>query len=188
MCSIAQLCSTLCDSMDYSPSGYSVHEIFQARILEWVAVSFSKGSSWPRDQMCTSCIDRWILYHCATWEKPRIKKKVNYIETKFQNTKKYNIVIWKNAKILKKKKKERKNMPHIHRWEDLILLRRQYASQTHLQTQCNPYQNPSWFLCRNWHAKQPKQSWNKNSTVGGLTLPYFKTYYKVTASISTSII
>ena len=45
--------------------------IFQARILECVAISFSKGSSWPRDQtcvFCTSCIGRWILYHCTTWE------------------------------------------------------------------------------------------------------------------------
>ena len=40
-------------------------------------------------------------------------------------------------------------MPQIYGWEDLILLQRQYASQTHPQTQCNPYQNPSWFLCRN---------------------------------------
>jgi len=38
--------------MDYSPSGSSVHGISQARILEWVAISFSKGSSQPRDQTC----------------------------------------------------------------------------------------------------------------------------------------
>ena len=44
-----QSCLTLCDSMDYSPPGSSVHGILQTRMLEWVAVSFSKGSSWPRD-------------------------------------------------------------------------------------------------------------------------------------------
>ena len=42
---VAQSCLTLCDSMDCSPSGSSVHGIFQARILEWVAISFPKGSS-----------------------------------------------------------------------------------------------------------------------------------------------
>ena len=42
-----QLCPTLCDPMDYSPPGSSVHGIFQARILEWVAISSSRGSSQP---------------------------------------------------------------------------------------------------------------------------------------------
>ena len=45
---VAQLCPTLCDPMDYSPPGSSIHGILQARILEWVAISFSRGSSWPR--------------------------------------------------------------------------------------------------------------------------------------------
>ena len=44
-----QLCQTLCDPMDYSPPGSSVHAISQARILEWSAISSSRGSSWPRD-------------------------------------------------------------------------------------------------------------------------------------------
>ena len=44
---VTQLCSTLCDPTDYRPSGSSVHGIFQARILEWVAIPFSRGSSWP---------------------------------------------------------------------------------------------------------------------------------------------
>ena len=48
--------------MDYSPPGFSVHEILQARILEWVAVPSFRGSSWPRDWTCVSynsCIGRW---------------------------------------------------------------------------------------------------------------------------------
>ena len=45
-----QLCLILCDSMDCSPPGSSVHGIFQAIILEWVAISYSRGSSWLRDQ------------------------------------------------------------------------------------------------------------------------------------------
>ena len=67
----AQLCPTFCDPMDCSLPGFSVHGISQARILEWVAISFSRGSSWPRDWTCMSWVlslGRWILYHCATWE------------------------------------------------------------------------------------------------------------------------
>ena len=45
----------LCDPMDCSPPGSSVHGILQVRILEWVAIRFSRGSSWPRDWTCISC-------------------------------------------------------------------------------------------------------------------------------------
>ena len=62
-------CVQLCDVKDYSPPVSSVHGIFQARILEWVAISFSKGSSWPRVRPTSpACIGRVILYHCVTWE------------------------------------------------------------------------------------------------------------------------
>ena len=53
---LAQSCPTLCDPMDCSPPGSSIHGILQARILEWVAISFSRGSSWPRDWAQVSCI------------------------------------------------------------------------------------------------------------------------------------
>ena len=53
---IAQLCLTFCDPLDCSPPGSSVHGILQARILEWVAISFSRGSSRPRDRTWVSCI------------------------------------------------------------------------------------------------------------------------------------
>ena len=46
---VAQLFPTLCDPVDCSPPCSSVHGIFQARVLEWVAISFSRGSSQPRD-------------------------------------------------------------------------------------------------------------------------------------------
>ena len=46
---VAQSCVTLCDPIDCSPPGSSVHGILQARMLEWVAISFSRGSSRPRD-------------------------------------------------------------------------------------------------------------------------------------------
>ena len=48
---VAQSCPTLCEPMDCSLLGSSVHGIFQARVLEWVAISFSRGSSWPRDRI-----------------------------------------------------------------------------------------------------------------------------------------
>ena len=53
---VAQSCLTLCDPMDCSLPGPSVHGILQARILEWVAMLFSLGSSRPRDQTCVSCM------------------------------------------------------------------------------------------------------------------------------------
>ena len=68
VCSAAQSCPTLCNTMDCSPPGSSVLEILQARIWEWVAISYSRGSSWPRDQTptsCVSCIGRRILYYWA---------------------------------------------------------------------------------------------------------------------------
>ena len=64
-------CWLFCNPMDYSPPGSSVHGISHARILQWVDISSSIGSSHPRDWThvsCISCIDRWILYHWATWE------------------------------------------------------------------------------------------------------------------------
>ena len=63
---LCQLCPTLCNPVDYSPLDFSVHGILQARILEWVAMSSSRGSSWPRDQThvsYVSCLGRWVLYH-----------------------------------------------------------------------------------------------------------------------------
>ena len=66
-----QLCPTLCDHMDCSLTGSSVHGILQARILEWVAMPSSRGFSQPRDKICIShisCIGRWVLHPCATWE------------------------------------------------------------------------------------------------------------------------
>ena len=55
MCSVAWSCPPLCSPMDCNPPGSSVHGILQAKILEWVAIPFSKGTSWPRDQTWVSC-------------------------------------------------------------------------------------------------------------------------------------
>ena len=61
-CLVIQFCPILCDPMDCSLPGSSVHGIFQARILKWVVTTFSRGSSPPRDWTCVSFIGRWVLY------------------------------------------------------------------------------------------------------------------------------
>ena len=53
---VAQLCLTLCDPLDCSPLGLSVHGILQARILEWVAIPLFRGFSWPREQTCSPAL------------------------------------------------------------------------------------------------------------------------------------
>ena len=55
----AQSCSTLCDPMDCSPPGSCVHGILQARILEWVAISSSRGTSWPRKRTASPVSTAW---------------------------------------------------------------------------------------------------------------------------------
>ena len=65
----AQSYLTLCDPMDCSPLGFSAHGISQAKILEWVAVSFSRGSSQYRDRTHVSCIS-YIAREFFTTEPP----------------------------------------------------------------------------------------------------------------------
>ena len=60
-CLLAKSCPALWDPMDCSSPGSSVHGIFQARILEWVAIAFSRGSSRPRDRLLVPCVGRQIL-------------------------------------------------------------------------------------------------------------------------------
>ena len=73
---VAQSCPTLCDPMDCSLPGYSVHGIFQAIVLEWIAISFSKGSSQPRDwtrvsRIVDRCLTVWatreVLGKCSIY-------------------------------------------------------------------------------------------------------------------------
>ena len=68
---LLQSCLILCDPMDCSSPGFSVHEILQARIPEWVAISSSRASSWSRNRThisCASCIGKRVLYPCTTKE------------------------------------------------------------------------------------------------------------------------
>ena len=69
VCVCAHSCQTLHDPMDCSPPGSSVHGILQARILEWIVISSSRGSSRPSDQTHISCLEG-ILYHMSHLETP----------------------------------------------------------------------------------------------------------------------
>ena len=71
---VVQLCPTLCDPMDCSLPSSSVHEIFQATILEWTAISFSRGSSQPRDQTQVSRIVGRCFYRLSHQGSPITKK------------------------------------------------------------------------------------------------------------------
>ena len=66
--SVAQSCPNLCNPLDCSLPGSSVHGISQARMLEWVAISSFRESCQPRDQTHISCVGRRILYQCNPWE------------------------------------------------------------------------------------------------------------------------
>ena len=80
---LLQSCPALCYPMDCSPPGSSVHGILQARILEWVAMSFSRGSYWPRARTHISCVSCIIFFTTSTtreapslWYPPHLKVKV----------------------------------------------------------------------------------------------------------------
>ena len=66
LCMCAQLYLTLCEPMDCGPPGSFVHGIPQARILEWVAMSSSRGSFWPRHWTRVPCFGEWILHPSAS--------------------------------------------------------------------------------------------------------------------------
>ena len=81
---VARLCPTLCNSMDYSTPGSSVHGILQAGILEQTAISFSRVSSQPRGQTQVSCIAGRFFYHLSHQGSPHvnIQPPVNHLRMK----------------------------------------------------------------------------------------------------------
>ena len=66
-CSVTHSCPILCGPLDCSLPGFSVHGILQVRILEWVAIPFSRGSSQPRNQTGVTCIGWRILHYSTIW-------------------------------------------------------------------------------------------------------------------------
>ena len=97
-----------------SPPGSSVHGVLQARILKWVAISFSRGSSQPRDGTwvsCVSCSGMWVLYHQHHLRSSKIQQK-------FRNT------VLKNSTRIKKTKENRKTSRKTYRENQPINPRR----------------------------------------------------------------
>ena len=98
---VTQLCTTLCDSMDSSLPGSSIHGIFQARILEWVTISFSRRSSWPRDWTQVSrivgrCFMVWAtreVFWKKIYDKLRqcIKKQRHHFANKISYSQSYDL-------------------------------------------------------------------------------------------------
>ena len=94
---VTQSCPTLCDPMDCSLRGSSIHGIFQARILNWVAISFSRGSFQPRDRTRVSCTASSRVYHlshqgnssvlymliCVVFQIPHISEIIWYLSFSF---------------------------------------------------------------------------------------------------------
>ena len=90
LCLVAQSYPTLCDPMDCSTPGFSVHGILSARILEWVAIFFSRGSSWPSDR--THC-----LLSEKQWNITQPKKRNNIICSNMDTMRDYH-ARWRNQK------------------------------------------------------------------------------------------
>ena len=81
---VVQSYPTLCDPMDYNLPGFSVHGVFQATVLEWIAISFSKGSSQPRDRTQVSrIIDRRFTVWATreVWVAWKLKAKVLVVQS-----------------------------------------------------------------------------------------------------------
>ena len=92
---VTKLCPTLYDLMNYTPPGFSAHGILQARILKWVALSFSRGSSQPRNQTRVSCMAGKFFSSLATREVPAIR------EMQIKITMRYHLTLVRMA-IIKK--------------------------------------------------------------------------------------
>ena len=108
MSCVLQSCLILCEPMDCRLPGSSVHGILQARILEWLAMPFSRGSTWPRDQTLVSHIAGRFFTIWATqetWYKPYLELSVKQIQGKQD---------WVGQ--IQEWKKKRKFKSH-HEWE-----------------------------------------------------------------------
>ena len=116
---IAKSCLTLCDPLDYSPPGSSVHGIHQARIQEWVAIPFSRTSSWSRDQTLVSCIAGRCFTIWDTREAPDMSNYTSVITFfKSRCVKELEIKLNCNAKSFFSVKKTNKN-----KWKHQYLLK-----------------------------------------------------------------
>ena len=107
VCEVTQSCPTLCDPMDCSLPGSSLHGILQARVLEWVATSFSRGSSQPRDRTQIShipgrCFNLWATYTPVkkpnTWLANFLSEKISQLS---KNVSQFTFTTYSCAKYIK---------------------------------------------------------------------------------------
>ena len=117
---VSQLCPTLCDSIDCSTPGSSVHGILQERILEWITISFSRGSSQLRDQTWDFCIAGGFFTICATREVPKswcmlLISILNALLFILSKSMKYICIWWEGMLFL--------SQPHsMHSWDFYFFL------------------------------------------------------------------
>ena len=108
--SVTQLCLTLCNPMDCSPPGSSVHGIFQARIVEWVAISHSRASSWPRVKPMSLAFPAPAGGFFTSWATYEIRYQIQGEKgIRNRNTWKLNYRLLNNSKSLKGSKKIHRN-------------------------------------------------------------------------------
>ena len=97
---VAQLCPTLCDPMDCSLPGSSIHGIFQAIVLEWIAISFSRGSSWPRNP---TWVSRVVDRRLTVWATREVERHINWVQYHIfiicAVVQKVVYVLWKSRKM-----------------------------------------------------------------------------------------
>ena len=111
-CLVTKSCLTLCDPMDCSPPGFSVHGISQARILEWVAMPSSRASSQPRDQTQVSCPAGGVF---AT--EPPGKPTVYYYSATTRNEFESVVMWWMNLEpVIQREMSERENQINEYMW------------------------------------------------------------------------
>ena len=99
---LLQSCPTLCNPIDYSLPGSSVHGILQARILKWVAMPFARGSSRPKDRTCDSC-----LLRCQEGSLPLVSPEPPQPNCEFQI--------------------ELNSLPYKSQWKSVFLLRKHFG-------------------------------------------------------------
>ena len=123
---VAQSWPTLCDPMDCSPPGSSIHGILSARVLEWVAIPFSRGSSQPRDQTCVSFVSFLAppprRCHQKPWKKLRPDQASFF---KPQKSKICFLLIIKVLcnhywKLIKKRMKKINHNPVTQKWPSIL--------------------------------------------------------------------
>ena len=124
MCSVTSY--SLCGSIDYSPPGSSTHGIFQVRILEWVAISYTRGFSWPRYQTLVSWVSALagrFFTTSATWEARWSRSSFSHIVVGFKLQAQL-LQIWiLNVEHLSLKKQTKKISPEMKVNKNYVICR-----------------------------------------------------------------